>query len=204
MRKLIISSFMSLDGVVQAPGGQKEDPSGGFRFGGWVYPFFDEFVAREMVSQMSNGFDLLLGRKTYQVFASYWPYADTEYDPVAAGINKAKKYVVTRTLEKVDWSNSYIIKGNFQEEIKNLKEEDGPDIQIQGSGNMIQSLWKTDLVDELWLKIFPVALGKGKKLFAEGDFSGSFELTEGKTSPSGVFLAKYRRSGKIKVGAFVE
>lgn len=195
---------MSLDGVVQAPGGQKEDPSGGFRFGGWVYPFFDEFVANEMVSQMSSGFDLLLGRKTYQVFASYWPYADTASDPIAAGINNARKYVVTNTLEKVEWNNSYIINGDIREEILKLKETDGPEIQIHGSGNLIQTLLKYDLVDELWLKIFPVALGKGKKLFSEGDFAGSFELTEGKTSPSGVFLAKYRRSGKIKVGAFVE
>jgi dihydrofolate reductase len=204
MRKLVVLSFMSLDGVVQAPGGQREDTSGGFRFGGWVYPFFDEFLAKEMVNQMSNGFDLLLGRKTYQVFSTYWPFADTENDPIAAAMNSAKKYVVSNTLEKAEWSNSFIVKGNIPEEIRKLKEKEGPDIQVQGSGNLIQTLLKNDLVDELWLKIFPVALGSGKKLFADGDFAGSFEIVESKTSPAGVFIVKYRRAGKIKVGAFVE
>ena len=204
MRKLIILSFMSLDGVIQAPGGPEEDTSGGFKFGGWTFPLMDEFMGKEMVRQMSNDFDLLLGRKTYEIFASYWPNADTQNDPIAAGINKARKYVVTNSLEKLDWSNSFIIKGDIPEEIRKLKETDGPDLQVHGSGNLIQTLWKHNLADELWLKIFPVAIGSGKRLFTDGDFSGGFDLIEFKISPSGVIIADYKRAGEVKTGSFVK
>ena len=202
MRKLIILSFVSLDGIMQAPGGPQEDASNGFNYGGWTFPFFDEFLGNEMGNQMNHDFDLLLGRKTFEIFASYWPFADKEKDPIAGGINRARKYVVSGSLEKTSWNNSFIIKGNVPEEIKKLKEADGPELQVHGSGNMIQTLWKYDLVDELWLKIFPVMLGSGKRLFEKGDFAGGFELLESKTSPSGVIVAKYSRSGEVKTGSF--
>jgi dihydrofolate reductase len=202
MRKLIILSFMTLDGVMQAPGGPEEDTSGGFRYGGWVFPFFDDFLGNVMTGQMNSDFDLLLGRKTYEIFAAYWPFADTEKDPIAAGINKARKYVVTKSLQKLDWTNSVVIKGNVPEEIRKLKETNGPDLQVHGSGNMIQTLWKNNLVDELWLKIFPVAIGSGKRLFADEKFAGGFELVENKTSPGGVIIANYKRSGEVRTGSF--
>jgi dihydrofolate reductase len=204
MRRLIILSFMSLDGVIQAPGGPEEDTSGGFKFGGWTFPLMDEFLGKEMVRQISNDCDLLLGRKTYEIFASYWPNADTQNDPIAASLNKAKKYVVTSSLEKLDWSNSFIIKGDIPEEIRRLKETDGPDLQVHGSSNLIQTLWKNNLADELWLKIFPLALGSGKRLFGDLNFSGGFELIEFRISPSGVIIANYKRSGIVKTGSFVK
>jgi dihydrofolate reductase len=202
MRKLIILSFTTLDGVLQAPGGREEDTSGEFNYGGWAFPFFDDFMGKVMVGQMSSDFDLLLGRKTYEIFAAYWPFADTAQDPIAAGINKARKYVVTESLEKLDWTNSLIVKGDVPEEIRNLKKTDGPDIQVHGSGNLIQTLWKNDLVDELWLKIFPIMVGSGKRLFADGKFAGSFELIESKISPAGVIVASYKRSGEVTTGTF--
>jgi dihydrofolate reductase len=158
MRKVIVLSFITLDGVMQAPGGPEEDTSGGFKYGGWSFPYFDDFMGKVMTGQMNHDFDLLLGRKTYDIFASYWPFADTQKDPISAGINKAKKYVVTRSARKPDWSNSFIINGHAPGEIRKLKEEDGPEIQVHGSGNLIQTLLKNNLVDELWLKIFPVAV----------------------------------------------
>lgn len=202
MRKIIVLTFVTLDGVMQAPGGPEEDTSGGFRYGGWVVPFFDDFLGEEMGRQMGREFDLLLGRKTYEIFAGYWPFADTKTDPGAAALNNARKYVVTDSLRKLDWQNSIIISGKVPEEIRKLKEADGPDIQVHGSGNMIQTLWKHNLVDELWLKIFPVAVGSGKHLFAEGTFAGCFELINSRTSPSGVIVANYKISGEVKTGTF--
>src|SRR6266487_1231258 len=154
----------TLDGVMQAPGGPEEDPTGGFRYGGWTVPYFDDFLGKTMVEQMSRPFDLLLGRKTYEIFAGYWPY---QKDPSAAGINTAKKYVASKTPLKLDWSNSTLISGDLVQEIKKLKKQDEPELQVHGSGNLIQTLLKHDLVDELWLKIFPITLGMGKRLFAE-------------------------------------
>jgi dihydrofolate reductase len=202
MRKLVILSFMTLDGVMQAPGGSKEDTSDGFKYGGWSFPFFDEFIGNEMGIQMGHPYDLLLGRKTYEIFAAYWPFADPEKEPGAADINNARKYVVTRSLERTEWNNSYLIKGDVLQAIIKLKDDDGPEIQVHGSGNLIQTLWNNNLVDELWLKIFPVAVGYGKRLFADGNFAGGFELFEAKTSPSGVIIANYRRTGGVKTGTF--
>jgi dihydrofolate reductase len=145
---------------------------------------------------------LLLGRKTYEIFASYWPFQETEKDPIAAGINKARKYVVSGSMKKLDWSNSFLVTGNVPEEIRKLKEADGPEIQVHGSGNLIQTLWKNNLVDELLLKIFPVAVGSGKRLFADERFAAGFELIESKTSPVGVIVANYKRSGEIRTGSF--
>ena len=200
MRKLIVLSFISLDGVMQAPGGPEEDPTGGFTHGGWAAGYFDDFLGNVMGEQMRWPFDLLLGRKTYEIFAAYWPYVKTEGDPIAAGINKAKRYIASKTLTKLDWSNSELIKGDVATEVKKLKEQDGPEIQVHGSGNLIQTLLKHDLVDELRLKIFPITLGMGKRLFAEGTIPAGFKLFESEVSPSGVIIASYVRSGEVKTG----
>jgi dihydrofolate reductase len=206
MRKLIVLSFISLDGVMQAPGGPEEDPTGGFKHEGWVAGYFDDFLGKEMDKQISKPFDLLLGRKTYEIFAAHWPYVNTSGDPFAARIktkfNNAKKYVASKTLTKLDWSNSELVKGDVLKEIKRIKEQDGPEIQVYGSGNLIQTLLKHDLVDELWLKIFPVTLGKGKRLFVEGTIPAGFRLILSETSPSGVIIASYERAGELKTGSF--
>lgn len=202
MRKLIVLSFITLDGVMQAPGGPEEDPTGGFRYGGWVAGYFDDFLGEVMVRQMSKPFDLLLGRKTYEIFAAHWPYVKNREDPIAAGINNAKKYVTSKTLTTLDWSNSALITGDVATEVKNLKEQEGPEIQVHGSGNLIQTLLKHDLVDELWLKIFPVTLGRGKRLFAEGTIASGFTLLENSSSPSGVIVATYVRAGEVRTGSF--
>jgi dihydrofolate reductase len=202
MRKLVVLSFITLDGVMQAPGGPEEDPTGGFKHGGWVAGYFDDFLGKVMVEQMSEPFDLLLGRKTYEIFAAHWPYVETKNDPIAAGINNAKKYVASKTMTKLDWANSELIKGDVAKEVKKLKEQGGPEIQVHGSGDLIQTLLKDDLVDELWLKIFPITLGSGKRLFAEGTIPVEFKLLESAISPSGIVVAKYARSGKVKTGSF--
>lgn len=190
---------MTLDGVMQAPGGPGEDTSGGFSYGGWAFPYFDDFMGQVMMVQMGHDYDLLLGRKTYEIFAAYWPTAE---DPGAASLNKARKYVVTRTLKKADWNNSIIINENVVGEIRKLKESNGPEIQVHGSTNLIQTLWKADLVDELWLKIFPVTIGQGKRLFENETFASGFELISSKTSPKGVIVANYKRSGEVETGSF--
>ena len=205
MRKIIVLSFLSLDGVIQAPGGPEEDTDGDFKYGGWSFGPNDDLVGKEMVNQMSHDFDLLLGRRTYGIFASYWPFVDTNNNPIAAGINKARKYVVSKTLDdNFTWPKSFLIKDNVVEEIKKLKAAEGPEIQVHVSGNMIQTLLKNDLVDEFWLKIYPITLGTGKKLFADGSIAKSFELLECKTTPKGIILAKYKKDGDIKTGSFTE
>ncbi|PKL17327.1 MAG: riboflavin biosynthesis protein RibD [Spirochaetae bacterium HGW-Spirochaetae-5] len=198
MRKIIILSFVSLDGIIQAPGAPEEDTSGGFKYGGWVVPYFDEFAGGIMGDQMKQPFNLLLGRKTFEIFASYWPNHANDWP----GINEAAKYVVSKTLTKPDWENSILINGNVVEEIKKLKSQGGPDLQVHGSGNLIQTLLKHDLADELWLKIFPVTLGSGKRLFDVGTIPAAFELTDSKVSPGGVIFATYKRAGEVKVGSF--
>jgi dihydrofolate reductase len=201
MRKLIVLTFVSLDGVMQAPGGPEEDRSGGFKYGGWTFPYFDDFAGKVMGEQMSGPFDLLLGRKTYQIFASYWPNAKPD-DLGAAPLNHAKKYVVSRKSMKLTWANSFLITGNVVRQIKKLKEQDGPVIQVHGSGNLIQTLLKNDLVDEFWLKTFPVTLGKGKRLFAEGTIPAAFRLIDSQVSPKGVIVARYERAGEVRTGSF--
>jgi len=202
MRKLVVLSFITLDGVMQAPGGPEEDPTGGFEHGGWVAGYFDDFLGQVMDEQMRKPFDLLLGRKTYEIFAAHWPYVKTKEDPIAAGINNAKKYVASKTMKKLDWSNSELIKGEVAKEVKKLKEQDRPEIQVHGSGNLIQTLLKHDLVDEIWLKIFPITLGRGKRLFAEGTIPVGFKLLESKALASGVIVASYARAGEVKTGSF--
>ncbi len=198
MRKIIVLTFISLDGVMQAPGGPTEDPSGNFKYGGWTVPYFDDFLGKTMTEQMSKPFDLLLGRKTFEIFASYWPHHEAE----GAGINKATKYVASNTLTAHEWSKSVFLKGNVAEAIEKLKQQDRPDLQVHGSSNLIQTLMEHDLVDEFWLKIFPLTLGTGKRLFAEGTIPASYALTESKSSPSGVIIATLNRAGKVKTGSF--
>jgi len=192
-----VLSFITLDGVMQAPGGPTEDTSGNFTYGGWLVPYFDDFVGKAMAEQMSRPFDLLLGRKTFEIFASYWPQHPEE----GPEINNATKYVASNTLTKHEWNKSVFIKGDVVEEIKKLKQQDGPELQVHGSGNLIQTLMKHDLVDEFWLKIFPVTLGKGKRLFGEGTIPASYTLVESKSSPSGVIIATFKRAGEVKTGS---
>ncbi|HEY5573887.1 MAG TPA: dihydrofolate reductase family protein [Anaerolineales bacterium] len=198
MRKIIVLSFITLDGVMQAPGGPEEDPTGGFQYGGWTVPYFDEFLGNVMGEQMNRPFDLLLGRKTFEIFASYWPHHPEE----GVGINKATKYVASNTLTEHEWKESVFLKGNIVDEIMKLKQQDGPDLQVHGSSNLIQTLLKHDLVDEFWLKIFPVTVGTGKRLFDIGTIPAAYTLIESKTSPSGVIIASFKRAGEVKTGSF--
>jgi dihydrofolate reductase len=183
MRKIIVMSFITLDNVMQAPGRPEEDPTGGFEHGGWMFGYSDDFLLNVMIKQTSKPFDLLLGRKTYEIFEAYWPYVNADQNPFAAKLNNAKKYVASKTLTKLDWSNSELINGDVSEGIKRIKEQDGPEIQVHGSSNLVQTLLKYDLVDELWLKIFPVTLSTGKRLFAEGTVPAGFKLLESGISP---------------------
>lgn len=197
MRKIIVLSFITLDGVMQAPGGPEEDTSGGFAYGGWTAPYFGEAEGAIMAKQMKPA-DLLLGRKTFEIFAGYWP----EHADVWPGINDVTKYVLSTTMDKSDWSNSVFLK--TVDDIKKLKDSDGPDLQVHGSGQLIQLLLKNDLVDELWLKTFPLTLGQGKKLFADGTIPAAFELTESTVTPNGVIFANYKRAGEVKTGTVGE
>ncbi len=200
LRKLVVLSFVTLDGVMQAPGGPKEDTSGDFKHGGWTVGYWDDVLGKTMGEQMAEPFDMLLGRKTYEIFAAYWPNAKNE--PVADKLNAAKKYVASTKLRELSWNNSTLITGGIVDEIKKLKEQNGPEIQVHGSSNLIQTLLKNDLVDEFRLKIFPVTIGKGKRLFGEGTIPASFELLESRISTTGVIAATYTRNGDIKTGSF--
>jgi dihydrofolate reductase len=197
MRKLTVLTFLTLDGVMQAPGGPTEDTSGGFTYGGWLVPYFDDFLGQVMVEQMDKPFDLLLGRKTFELFASYWPHHVEE----GPEINRAIKYVVSNTLTSHEWEKSIFISGKVTDEIQKLKQESGPDLQVHGSSNLIQTLLKHDLIDAFWLKIFPITLGTGKRLFAEGTMPAGFKVTESKLSPTGVIIATYERAGEVHTGS---
>ncbi len=199
MRKLVLLTFVTLDGVMQAPGGVEEDKENGFAQGGWSVGYWDDFMNNVMAEQMGKPYDLLLGRKTYEIFAGYWP---TSKDPGAEGLNKAHKYVVSTSLDKLDWQPSTLIKDNVAEEIKKIKQMDGPELQVHGSSNLIQTLLKNDLVDEIKLKIFPVTIGQGKRLFGEGTKPQSFKLVDSKVSPKGVIVAIYQPDWEIKKGTF--
>jgi dihydrofolate reductase len=193
MRKIIVLSFITLDGVMQAPGGPEEDKSGVFKYGGWSAPYFDDVIDKVMEKQMKPA-DLLLGRKTFEIFADYWP----EHENGWPSINDVTKYVMSKTMKKSDWKNSAFLKSLA--DIEKLKNSEGSDIQVWGSGKLIQTLLENDLVDELWLKIFPLTLGKGKKLFDNGTIPAAFTLIESSVTPSGVIIANYKRAGKVKTG----
>ncbi len=197
MRKVIVLTFVTLDGVMQAPGGPQEDTDGGFKYGGWVVPHFDERLGAIMHEQMTTPRDLLLGRRTYEIFASYWPAHESEWP----GINSATKYVVSDTRAASLWDNTIFIKDNVVEEIRRLKQQDGPDLQVHGSSQLLQTLFKHDLVDKLWLKIFPITLGTGKRLFGEGTMPVSFTLRHAEPTPRGVIVARYERAGDVKTGS---
>lgn len=198
MRKIIVLEFITLDGVYQAPGGPEEDTSGGFEYGGWTVPYFDEFSGLIMAEQTKLPFELLLGRKTYDVFASFWP----EHGDGWPGVNEARKYVVSHNDLTVSWENSVLLKDNVVEKVQNLKNEDGPDLKVWGSGNLCQTLLKHDLVDELWLKIYPVTVGNGKRLFSEGTIPAAFKVKDCIVSPEGVIFVNYSRAGEVKTGTF--
>jgi dihydrofolate reductase len=202
MRDIIIFSFITIDGVMQAPGDPTEDTSGGFKYGGWNVPYFHESLGNAMMEQISKLFDLLLGRKTYEIFASYWPNHNNANDPMVSNINKVSKYVASHFTLKFDWGNSIQLANDVSGEIEKLKSQDGPELQVHGSGNFIQTLLKHDLIDKFWLKIFPVTLGAGKRLFAEGTIPAAFRLTKSSVTPAGVIIANYERSGEVKTGSF--
>jgi dihydrofolate reductase len=196
MRKIIVLSFLTLDGVMQAPGGPDEDESGGFKYGGWVAPYFAEAdaAAGEIMQKQMKSADLLLGRKTHDIFASYWP----EHGDMWPGVNDVTKFVVSRMINKSDWNNTIFLKN--VEDIEKVKRSEGSDLQVHGSGDLAQTLLKHDLVDELWLKTFPITLGKGKRLFGEGTIPAAFVLTESSITPNGVIFANYKRAGEVRTG----
>lgn len=193
MRKIIVLSMITLDGVMQAPGGPEEDTSGGFKYGGWVAPYGDE-VSGKVMEKLMKPSDLLLGRKTFEIWEDYWP----QHEKVWPGINEVTKYVVSTTMNKSDWKNSIFL--NSLADIEKLKNSDGSDIQVWGSGELIQMLLENDLVDELWLMIHPLTLGEGRKLFVNGAIPAAFTLVEGAITPSGVIIANYKRAGKVETG----
>jgi dihydrofolate reductase len=200
MRTLAVNTFLTLDGVMQAPGGPEEDPTGGFTHGGWSVNYWDDRMGQVMGEAFGRPFDLLLGRKTYEIFAAHWPHAIDE--PGADVLNSATKYVASRTLDAVEWQNSNLLEGDVAEAIARLKDQDGPEIQVHGSGNLIQTLLEHDLVDEYRLWIFPVVLGTGKRLFADGAIPSGLKLIDSKTSTTGVLIATYVRGGAVEYGSF--
>jgi dihydrofolate reductase len=200
MRKLIVSTFLTLDGVMQAPGGPEEDDSGGFALGGWSVNYWDEQMGQVMGEAMSTPFDLLLGRKTYDIFAAYWPNATDQ--PGAKPLNDATKYVVSRSRPSLEWKESVLIEGDAGEGIAALKQEDGPELQVHGSGNLIQTLLRHDLVDQYNLWVFPLVIGSGKRLFSDGTVPAALKLVDSKVSTTGVVIGTYEPAGEIVTGSF--
>jgi dihydrofolate reductase len=197
MRKLVVNSFVSLDGVMQAPGGPHEDPTGGFELGGWATTYFDDDMMTRMAQ--SAPYELLLGRGTYEIFAAHWPYDE---GPIADHLNGTRKHVASRTLDRVDWDNSTLISGDVAEYVAELKRQDGPEIQVHGSPGLLQTLLQTDLVDELRVWVFPLVLGRGKRLFADGALPTALTLADSQVSTSGVTINVYRRAGAVERGSF--
>jgi len=193
MRKVVVLEHMTLDGVIQAPGGPDEDPSGGFAYGGWIAPYSDEILGTALRKQMNRPFDLLLGRKTFEIWASYWPH----HANVWPGASSATKYVASNTMTSSEWQPSVFLDGDIAEKVAKIKRQGGPDLHVWGSGDLLQTLSKHDLVDVFWLMIYPITLGRGKRLFAGGTIPAAFKLTEGIVTPSGVIVANYERAGAI-------
>jgi dihydrofolate reductase len=199
MRELVVHTFLTLDGVMQAPGGPEEDPSGAFDHGGWAVGYWDDQIEGAMGEAMSQPFDLVLGRKTYEIFAAYWPHSD---DPGAELLNKATKHVATTTRTELEWENSKPIEGEVSEAVRALKQEDGPELHVHGSANLIQTLLEHGLIDEFRLKIYPLVLGTGKRLFDGGTVPAGLELASSQLSSSGVIMTTYRSGAEIKYGTF--
>jgi dihydrofolate reductase len=197
MRKVIVLEHISIDGVIQAPGGPDEDTSGGFAYGGWIAPFSDEILGAALRRQMNMPFDLLLGRKTFEIWEPYWP----QHADAWPGVNAATKYVVSNTKTTSEWQPSVFLNGDIVEKIAKIKQQQGPDLHVWGSGNLIQTLIKHDLVDAFWLMIYPITLGVGKRLFADGTIPMAFKVTESQVTPNGVIVVNYERAGAITTGS---
>ena len=193
MRKVVVLEHISIDGVIQAPGGPEEDTSGGFAYGGWAGPYSDEILGTALRKQMNSPFDLLLGRKTFDIWAPYWP----KHANVWPGVNTATKYVASNTLTAHEWQPSVFLSGNITEKVARIKEQPGPDLHVWGSGNLLQTLIRDDLVDTFWLMVYPITLGGGKRLFADGTIPAAFKVTESTVSSNGVIVVNYERSGAI-------
>jgi dihydrofolate reductase len=200
MRKLIVSTFLTLDGIMQAPGGPEEDDSGRFAYGGWSVNYWDDQMSEVMGEAMSRPFDLVLGRRTYDIFAAYWPHAPEEAG--AKPLNDATKYVASRSHPALEWSKSVLIEGDAAEGIAELKKEDGPELQVHGSGNLIQTLMRHNLVDHYRLWVFPLVIGSGKRLFSEGTIPSGLKLLDSKVSTTGVVIGTYEPAGEIVTGSF--
>ena len=200
MPKLVVCMNLTLDGVMQAPGAPEEDPTGGFVHGGWSAGYWDDVMGEQMGEMMGTPFALLLGRKTYEIFAAHWPHATD--GPAAAPLNDATKYVASRTLEQVEWAHSILLDGDVVEAVRALKAGSGPELHVHGSGELVQTLLEHNLVDELRLMIYPVLLGTGRRMFGEGTIPAGLELVRTTTSESGVIIAIYERGGDIKYGSF--
>jgi dihydrofolate reductase len=200
MRKVIVQTFLTLDGVMQAPGGPEEDTSGGFAYGGWSVNYWDDRMGEVMGAAMGVPFDLLLGRKTYDIFAAYWPNASEEAG--AKPLNDATKYVASRSNPTLDWEKSVLLRGDAAEAVAGLKEQDGPELQVHGSGDLIQTLLRSNLVDEFRLWVFPVVIGSGKRLFAEGTVPAGLRLADSVVSTTGVVMGTYLPTGEINLGSF--
>jgi dihydrofolate reductase len=197
MRKVNVLEFVSLDGVIQAPGGPEEDTSGGFAYGGWTSPHSDSVSGTAMMKQMKMPCDLLLGRKTFDNFASFWP----QHNDIWPGANTATKYVASNTLTSHEWKPSVFLNGNIAEKITKIKQQEGPDLHVYGSANLVQTLLKHDLVDAFWLKIFPITLGGGKRLFADATMPAAFKVTESTVTSKGVIIVNYERAGAVPTGS---
>ena len=199
MRKLVAVTQMTLDGVMQAPGGPEEDPSGGFGLGGWSFGYFDDVLMEQAVEGMSRPFDLVLGRRTYEIFEAHWPHDE---GPIADRMNGATKHVASSTLDGVEWAGSKLIKGDVATAVAQLKQEDGPELQVYGSSELLQTLLASGLIDELRLWIFPIVAGPGKRLFGNGARPGGLRLASSSTTASGVIVATYEAAGDIEKGSF--
>ena len=204
MRTLTVAAFISLDGVMQAPGGPEEDTSGGFRFGGWIVPYADQTTGQAVQDLFSQPFELLLGRRTYDIFAAYWPHAsaDSPHHTIADLFNGVPKHVATHRGDSLEWHNSHALQGNLVDAISALKRQDGPRLLTQGSGDLVRQLLAAGLVDEMRLMIHPILLGRGKRLFDDNAQASAFTLLNSFSSPGGVLIARYTRSGEVRTGTF--
>lgn len=197
MRKLIVLEHISIDGVIQAPGGPDEDTSGGFAYGGWSSSYDDDVPGAALSRMMNMPFDLLLGRKTFDIWASYWP----QHADAWPGVKTATKYVASNTMTSHEWQPSVFLSGDIAEKVAEIKQQPGPDLNVWGSGNLLQTLIKHDLVDTFWLMIYPITLGGGKRLFADGTIPAAFKVTESHVGSSGVIIVSYERAGAITIGS---
>jgi dihydrofolate reductase len=202
MRKLIVSTFVSLDGVMQAPGGPEEDPTGGFSFGGWMFNYPDEGVDISAAGFDGKGRELVLGRRTYEIFEAYWPYQSAD-NPVAVSFNAIRKYVASRTLTALEWNNSVLLDGDVVSAITALKGQSGPDLQVIGSGNLIQTLRAAALIDEYNVWTYPLVLGRGKRLFGDAVMPSALRLVRSQVSGAGVIMSTYTPNGDVRPGSFV-